>query len=169
MTGPDGLALDAPQDFLVDTLMDGFGATDGQVGIQAEDSLQSEFTYLHNAFVKHRGDEIGRLPGAKAHCTPASGQARVICTASARMRLIVGQPTITLRGSRFYERRTVKGRHRLHWEQAMRVRVHWTRCPRVINRARADKPCDTRLILHTGDTLRGIVIAELNKQVKAQR
>lgn len=169
MVGPDGMALDAPQDFLVGALLDGFGATDGEVGAQAQESLLAEFRYLHNAFVKHRGDEILVVPGARARCTPQSGRAYVICTASARMRLIVGQPVISLRGSRYYERRTVNGRHRLQWEQAMRVRVHWAKCPRVINRARAGKPCETRLIFHTGDDLRDIVIARLSKLVKAQR
>jgi hypothetical protein len=131
--------------------------------------LLSEYRYLHNAFVKHRGDEILDVPGAQAHCTPHSGRAYVLCTASARMRLIVGRPTISLRGSRYYERRTVNGRHRLQWEQAMRVRVRWLKCPRVINRARAGKTCETRLIFHTGDTLRDIVIARLDKLVTASR
>jgi hypothetical protein len=163
------MALDAPQDFLVDALLDGFAAADGEVGVQTQDSLLAEFRYLHNAFVKHSGDEILAVPSARAHCTPQSGWAYVICTASARMRLIVGQAVISLRGSRYYERRTVDGLHRLQWEQAMRVRVHWSKCPRVINRARASKPCETRLIFHTGDDLRDIVISRLSKLAKAHR
>lgn len=171
MVGKGGFGLDAPQDYLRHQLFDGFDASDGNVGLQAEDSLRAEFRYLHNALVRRRRDEIFDVPGATARCSPKSGSAYVRCTARAKMKVLIGKPFITVRGSRVHRLRSRRDQlggvgKLLIWEQAMRVEIRWARCPRRISARRRGRSCRVRTILRTNRRLRETVVFKLGPIVE---
>ena len=140
------------------SLFDGFAGDEGDVGLGASEDLQNEFIYLYNNHVERIGQQIGRVPGATARCTPQHGASIVSCRARARIRTLPGAPTITLRGARRY---TVTSAKQLRWQQHMRVLISWRRCPARYSKKLAGHPCHTRLTWPTGTLLTPLVYAAL--------
>jgi len=140
------------------SLFDGFAGDDGDVGIGASEDLQDEFIYLYNNRVKRRGDQIGRVPGATARCTPARGVNTVSCHAKARIKTLPGAPTITLRGTRRY---TITAANALRWEQRMRVQVSWRHCPARYGKKLAGRSCHFSLRWPTDTELTPLVYRTL--------
>jgi hypothetical protein len=161
------LGPDAPRDYLEANLFDGFDASDGNVGLQAQDSLLAEFRFLYNAFVS-RKRALFDVPGATAKCSPKKGFAYVTCSPRARINVIIGDPLVTVRGSRTYRfgPRRGGGSKWLTWEQAMRVRVRWRKCPSRVNLSRRGQSCEYRTLLRTGDSLRDAVLTRLSRRRK---
>jgi hypothetical protein len=127
-------------------MLDGFGPADGDIGAYAADSLRDQLTELYNAYAADP-DEVFAVAGARARCTPARGDIRVSCTASARLRAVAGAPKVTLKGPRTFRLVAVRGGSLLRWRQALAVTVRWTRCPTAVNasRARAQRGCEATL------------------------
>jgi hypothetical protein len=140
------------------SLFDGFAGDDGDVGVGASEDLQDEFIYLHNNRVKRSGDQIGRVPGATARCTPARGVNTVSCRAKARIKTLPGAPTITLRGTRRY---TITSAKSLRWQQRMRVQVSWRHCPARYGKRLAGRSCQFSLKWPTGTYLTPLVYRTL--------
>jgi hypothetical protein len=127
-------------------MLDGFTPADGDIGAYAADSLGDQLTELYNAYAADP-EEVFTVPGARARCTPARGDIRVSCTASARLRAVAGAPKVTLKGSRTFRLVAVRGGDVLRWRQALAVTVRWPRCPAAVNasRARAHRVCEATL------------------------
>jgi len=161
LTGRDRFASDAPQDFTVQRLLDGFSGRDGNVGSYAGNDLESQFRYVYNNFTDRERDELDDHPSWTGVCTPKSGTVIVRCHGRGRIGSIVGRPTVTIRGSRIYETHRGAGSLLgdrgvvLRWRQAMRVVVRWRRCPRPIDAARARRraACKVALTWRTGQFL----------------
>ena len=132
------------------SLFDGFAGDEGDVGLGASEDLQHEFIFLWNNHVERVGQQIGRVPGATARCTPRRGAGTVSCRAKAQLRTLQGAPTITLTGARRY---TLTTGNQLRWRQHMRVLISWRRCPARYSRKLAGRPCHTRLTWPTGTFL----------------
>jgi hypothetical protein len=161
LTGPEGLASNAPQDFTADRLLDGFSGRDGNIGSYAGDDVESQFRYVYNNFTDRERDEILNHPSWSGVCTPKSGTVIVSCRGRSRIGTIVGRPAMTIRGRRIYETHRGKGvlvgdrGVLLRWRQSMRVVVRWRRCPRPIDarRASCDAACTVALTWRTGQFL----------------
>ena len=140
------------------SLFDGFAGDEGDIGLGASEDLQDQFIFLWNNHVERTGQQIGRVPGATARCTPRRGAGTVSCRAKARIRTLPGAPTITVTGARRY---TITAAHQLRWSQHMRVFVNWRRCPARYGKNLAGHPCNTRLTWPTGTDLTLLVYAAL--------
>jgi hypothetical protein len=127
-----------------------FAGDEGDVGLGASEDLQNQFIYLWNNHVGRIGQQIGRVPGATARCTPRRGAGTVSCRAKARIRTLPGDPTIALAGACRY---TITDAYQLRWRQHMRMLVSWGRCPGRYGKRLAGRPCHTRLTWPTGTDL----------------
>ncbi len=140
------------------SLFDGFAGDEGDVGLGASEDLQDQFIFLWNNHVERIGQQIGRVPGAAARCTPRRGMGTVACHAKARIRTLPADPTITVTGARRY---TITAAHQLRWRQHMQVSVSWRRCPARYGKKLVGHPCNTRLTWPTGTDLTLLVYAAL--------
>jgi hypothetical protein len=143
------------------SLFDGFAGEDGDVGVGASEDLQNEFSYLYNNHVERIGQQIGRVPGATARCTPPRGASIVSCRAKARIRTLPDAPTISLRGARRY---TITSAKQLRWQQHMRVGISWRRCPARYSKKLAGHPCHIAMTWPTRTLLTPLVYGALGVQ-----
>jgi hypothetical protein len=124
------------------TLFDGFAPADGAVGALAAQDLASQFTYLHNEFVPRAR---ARFLYPRGDCTPPAGSPIVRCRMSGRIPSIRGKPTLTVEGTRAFVMYNGEGLFKgnrgrlLRWENTLRARLRWDRCPASLGAT--DRPC----------------------------
>jgi hypothetical protein len=173
MRGPEGFATGAPADFTRKELLEGFAPDDGNIGLYAQDDVESQFRYIYNNLTGRDRDDISDHPSWRASCTPRRGSIFVRCHGRGRIDTIVGKPTVFIKGRREFS--IVRDRdmfglrgHLLRWRQAMRVTTRWKRCPRAIDagRARRQKPCQVRLVWRTGRFLPEVLVRALIRRAK---
>lgn len=167
MSAP-GEAFDGPQEWIDDTLLDGFSGLDGPIGEQASEGLLASIRYFHNEFVRRSRDTIYNVPGATSSCTPRRGAAYVRCRASSSIRSLPGWPRLSLRGWREY--RLVSSRDpivgsRLSWNQRIVATLRWRRCIRAVSvsAARGRRSCAIRVRARAGDEIRDVLMQRLRR------